>query len=103
MSEVKELHRALWELLGRKLTKSEVPSQETLELNAGRHIRVSLVKWGQRGHSQQREFLAEGILSRGHPMAKGTQTWNIVECVGGSEGFGAAGYEAGVATGAEAG
>lgn len=32
-------------------------------------------------------------------MAKGTQTWNIVECAGGSEGFGAAGYEAGVAAG----
>ena len=40
LSEVKELHRALWELLGKKLTKSEMPSQETLELNAGRHICV---------------------------------------------------------------
>ena len=45
----------------------------------------------------------EGILSRGHLMGKGTETWNIVECVGGCEGFGAAGYEAGVAAGAEAG
>lgn len=48
-------------------------------------------------------WVREGILSRGHPTAKGTQTWNIVECAGGSEGFGAAGYEAGVAAGAEAG
>lgn len=32
----------------------------------------------------------EGILSRGHPMGKGTETWNIVECAGGCEGFGAA-------------
>ena len=45
----------------------------------------------------------EGILSRGHPMGKGTETWNIVECAGSCEVFGAADYEAGVAAGAKAG
>jgi len=42
--EVKGLYGVLWEHQGRKLTKSEMPSWVTSELNADRSICVSLAK-----------------------------------------------------------
>lgn len=51
MLEVKIMHKVLWELQGKRLGMSEMPSKVTLGPNAERGVCVSLAKQGQKWQS----------------------------------------------------